>query len=335
MYRATGVSAFTLNTPGKNYVFNVDDLAIALSFSGYITEDIKELEDDPNDPYRAAQVLGFETTMNQRITDFWTKERKWVAIFDLEVQTEVIHVTHRRNFLTEKKYADFYYLEYEINFRYRSMYRRSFLNPYRVLLDPLKNRTVSYGDEDDGSKEFMKLLFDRRSSPENGEMSFVGTVGELGEFGFQNVDEYGIVRNEARTGPKVTNIVILLIIFAVMLLIFAVFHLRACVERGRPRLDENSCGEFSEREYSDDESNDDTKYLKNSYESKTNDGTDDSPPRLENARASTYQTSPNRHPSGRSGSVYYTENGSTYQTQSVYQPVDQNVDQNVYEDQND
>jgi len=325
--RITGISALDLHTPGSNYVFNVDDLVMAITINGYLTDDIKEIDDNPYDPYKAQLKLKFQAAMDKRIEDFWTKERKWAAIFDLEVQTEVVYSEYRRTFRTDKAFADYFYVQYEINFRYRSMYRRSFLNPYRVTLDPLKNRTVLYDDEDNGSTEFLKILMNRRQ-PEDAEVTFSGTVGEIKEFGFLNANEFGIVREDDSIDPKLASTAIVLIVVSVTLLVFAVSILRGWwVKKGRPRLDENSCGEFN-----DDDENEDMNSFKDLCGSQAFDNVDDATLRLQNCfdASGSYSMSKPDLERSRGTSVYYEDNGSILETKMEYHPVDLNS----YEDEN-
>jgi len=133
-------------TPGPYYAYNVDNLVVAIS---------------PLQDLDGVTRGDFEAAVNAHIIDYWTVQHKWAAIFDLDVATNTI--TSRFEYS-----KNVFYVEYEIHFRYRSIYDKQFLDPQRIASEPFK--------VGNGASKFLELLGKNNFNDRKYNVMFVGTV---------------------------------------------------------------------------------------------------------------------------------------------------------------
>jgi len=148
----SSISFVNTFTPGPYYAYNVDNLVVAIS-------PLRDLDDVTRGD--------FELAVSDHIKNYWTGERKWAAIFDLDVTPNTI--------VSRFEYSkSVMYVEYMIHFRYRSIYDRQFLDPQRVVSEPFK--------VEDGASKFLELLGRNNFNDRKYVVKFAGTVKEWSDF---------------------------------------------------------------------------------------------------------------------------------------------------------
>lgn len=231
------ISALDLLIVGKDYSYNVDNLVVAYKISGSELRGINE----NRRLQRGPQLFGnekeyiakraFEAAMDKRIKSFWTLERRWVAIFDFEVSTSVIRDVYQRfRFDEEDTSTEYRYVQYQVNFRFRSFYGDDFLTPLRVVSEPM-DATNAY----DGPRKFLEALITNRNLEPGDELFFFGKLKK-----WRKSEFFEDGRTEKGDSVGMYVFIFLGILFGC----FIVCEFRRWMKIDDVRLDEDSLGEL-------------------------------------------------------------------------------------------
>ena len=162
---------------------------------------------------------------------FWTLERRWVAIFDFEFSTSVIRDVYQRfRFDEEDTSTEYRYVQYQVNFRFRSFYGDDFLTPILVVSEPMDAKNAY-----DEPRNFLEALITNRNLEPGDELLF---FGKLKKWRKSEFFEDGRTEKGDSVGMYVFNFL------GILFGCFIVCEFRRWMKIDDVRLDEDCLGEL-------------------------------------------------------------------------------------------